>query len=528
MNPRRVLSAALLAAASAAVLPGQSLYPTADLVVPFTPGNWTFGRSVTAMLSGHGIPDVVVLATQPGQETAMVASAPALYCTAHVLANTAGMAIRDVAVLPDADPRDGRDALALSTDSGLWLWTFGGGKVHLGGSNWNNATLIRTGRADTDDVADVVGRMGNPHNLRCQPLGPGTATWFVDTGADVLDFVLTDWCASASGTRDEIIVAQADRIRFVVDGQVEAQRDVPLPLCSDVHLAVLDDANGEKRLVVCYTDESGGASWLMTLPAAGGVPTLQAIGAGVAGMSVGGKSNPAQVVITWLESAAPTVYTFLGAPTGFDGGAALPIAPGASVPGATARWTDLDGDGDLDAIAAANDRGGLVMHLDPTAIDRVDFNHQTRTPPAWATHIEVAYYQIDVVHMQPDRLRLQSHSLGTAHVDAMASLYVLRYGSLATGPVAVVLRYVRMENGVVTRRGGSTPYIYAIAIGGLSLVEEMVEAMDPGMPHPMTSAVLYEYQEVPLSPPQYGQAGGVVPPPKLPPPDDDDPPDAGG
>ena len=76
----------LAATALSAWLPGQELptYPRLDLMVPRGLTDVHYGRSVVADMSGHHLPDVVVLATGTDAQnqnvrTALFASAPALH-----------------------------------------------------------------------------------------------------------------------------------------------------------------------------------------------------------------------------------------------------------------------------------------------------------------------------------------------------------------------------------------------------------------------------------------------------------------
>ncbi|MBL8731469.1 MAG: hypothetical protein JNN13_03775, partial [Planctomycetes bacterium] len=241
-------------------------------------------------------------------------------------------------------------------------------------------------------------------------------------------------------------------------------------------------------------------------------------------------ANGPHVVVTWLGQVAPSTFRFLGAPAGFAANVPLPITVAAAAPGISAHWLDLDGDGDLDAIGNSGPEGNLVMQLDAEATDLVAHDPIQRTPPAWATHIEVRYFQVDIVGTGPERLALRSKSLGSQLVDATATLTYLRHGSLSTGPIATIVRYVRIEQETVTRLGGCTPYIYATADRGLDLVTAMADAMAPNSPPPTMPVELHANEALPVGsqPPAPGQVGGVVQPPKLPPPDDDETQDGSG
>jgi hypothetical protein len=508
--------------------------------------NVTFGRSVVGEFSRHALPDVVVLATgmQNGtpRATAVLLTAPSIHHSAVPLRGTENRSIRDVAVVRRGDPDQRRDALAMTTDDGLYLWTFDGTMTRHGGPNWLNATRIEVGDPDGDSVPDAIGRMGdafggNPQNLRFQPLSGAAGTWFVNTLAPVFDHVVVDWSTNAGGTCDEVAVVQADHVRFVKDGILDVDATETIPECVDARIVAIGDGLGGRCLVVGATDSNGistlitlerdGTRWSKVLPHPLASLTAVDRGAGAGG-----------VVVAFHATANPLHYTFdrTHGSEGFGTGTSIGIDLGSNIGAADARVLDLDADGDLDAIGSATSRGGVFTSTTPGGSDYVTLSGELVSggnailysfsgAPAWANEIEAVHFtltaeydaeaelllDVDLVPLSPGRARMPANSTFTFPESAP-------FDTLGpTGGLVTLYRHVRVENGLVVQRGPFSPRVWSRDATVLSFLTAEIGNLLNGSPpgsHPHQNP---------------GGASGAITPPKVPPPDDppDDPPDGG-
>jgi len=452
---------------------------TSFSIPPSQVSNPVFGRSVLTMVSGHTLPDLVVLATGTYQGTtrqlAMIAAAPGVHHSLAVLPGTASLAIRDVAVVPAGDPARPRDALLLATAQGLRQWTFGGNVTSLGGSIWNNATRIKVGNLYGDGPC-AIGRMGdenggNPNNLRILTLSGNVPGQLVNTGSFVLDYLPIDWVANAGSPRDEIAVAHADAIRFVREGIVDATLTIPLPTNTACHLTSIPNPGGGRRLVATYRDTTGG--WNLASFAPNGTPTATTLPHAVGGLTTvpTPATIPPGIVLTWSNHSTPSVYAYdpnLPNQAGFSPRLNLDLNLGSASGNVMAHYVDLNGDGGFDTICS-NPLHGKVDVRKPwpgprieIAVDFITERFQVSNLPAWATHVEVSKFQFERLLEAEEPVIADIRFHGTA----FERVTLTRDESFpqpptTIGPVGFLVRPVEQQAGATVRRGGAQVFLWA-------------------------------------------------------------------
>jgi hypothetical protein len=444
----------------------------------------TFGRSVVADLTNHQLPDLVMLATESaagGREAALLVAAPGIHRSAVVLPNTDGKRVRDIAVIRGGDPLDGRDALALATDLGLFRWLADGSMTRYGGIAWQNATRIDVGDIDGDGIADVIGKMGsdstgNPQNVRCTSIG-GTASWMVDTGAPILDLAAVDWVTNPGLPRDEVAVVHQNAVHFLVDGVLDPNLSVALPLCDSACILPMRTATGDVRLVVGITDAAN-QSALATITPGDPLLAMRLVGrpigaltavdhAGAHGVLVAIADNANLVHFVQDETAFPT--------EGFAPGNNMRAAAEPANGAAGARLLDLDADGDLDLFSSTAGVGIQISRApgdDPYCGDRPILIRppqsiaMTYQLPSWANQVETLHFQfttawapnltVESIEMDPEGLPRTFAPAGTLYSPEDMPLL----GDLVLGPVASAVRAVQRDaDGRILRRGPFRIYI---------------------------------------------------------------------
>jgi len=529
------------------ILAGFDLNPTNFAVA-------AFGRSVVADLTNHQLPDLVMLATEAapgGREAALLVSAPGIHNSAVVLPNTYGKRIRDVAVIRGGDATDGRDALALATDLGLFRWLADGSMTRYGGIAWENATRIDVGDFDGDGIADVVGKMGsassgNPHNVRCTSIG-GSASWLVNTGAPILDLTAVDWVARPGASRDEVAVVHQNAVHFLVDGVLDPSLSVALPMCTSARILPIRAAGGDWRLVVGMTDATN-TSALATITPGNALPAIRLVGRPIGGLTAVDMAGANGVLVSTADNA--NLVHFLHDETTFPAEAFAPgnnlrSAPEPANGDAGARLLDLDADGNLDLFSAtvgvgiqiARNLGSAPYCGDHPALVTAQFLTLTYQLPAWANQVETLHFQftttwgpestITSLEMAPEGLPRTFAAAGTIYNRTDLPLL----GDLGIGPVASAVRAVQRDtNGQIVRRGPFRIYIETLHANEWVHLQNLLAAgctpnppvylLNPNGP-PLESGVApgsISPWLPPPPPPVSGILPSVVEPPVLPPP----------
>ena len=469
----------------------------------FTVGS--FGRSVLAEVTGHQIPDVVVLATEAGgnlRETALLVGAPGVHNSAVVLPNTAGKKIRDVAALPGGDPAHGRDALLLATDLGLFRWCANGVMTRFGGANWVNATRIEAADVDGDGLPEVIGKMGsstfgNQQNLRALSIA-GTTSWMVSTGAPILDLAVVDWVAQSGAVRDEVAFAHGNAVYFVVDGVIDPNLTVALPQCSSARLLAIRAADGTPRLVAGITDAVGAAQ-LATITPGSPVVALRPVGSPIGGLTLVRNAAGADgVVVANADNAGLMHFAYDPATfpiEGFDFGASLRASHGPANGAADGRLHDLDGDGDLDMVAPSVGTGIVVTRTPgpaagtdgrPILIHLSEDSYQWQLP-AWATDFEILHCQfttsrhgdgISAITMSPSGV---GRTISPAATIFQPGPDWPTHGEPITGPVATLVRAVQRNGGRVVQRGPFRTFIWSASFPEQEfLIDEVSSVLQRG------------------------------------------------
>jgi hypothetical protein len=487
----------------------------------------SYGRSLTAHLTGHEVPDLVVSArgVHQGQmcHTLALFAAPGVHQSATLLDYLAGHAVRDFAVWPNGDPAQRRDALLVATDQGLFCWRHHSPLSPLGGSAWANAQRVACGDLDGDGRLEVVGVAADGLHLLSQTLGAGGApqTWALPGPAQ--DLLVADWMPAPGAPRAEVQVALGDRLLVWANG-ANTPLAVPLPAHSESHLACFADGANSRRLALAYR-VAGTTFALVTTDPAFVLPTLCLLDHELAGLTVaaglGGAADG--LVANWRNHVVPSHLRWAPATAGFAGFAPaspLPFAWTAPQAEARAHLVDLDGDGDLDALGVDASAGLLVVCSTQTD-DEVDVQGMgtpqqhtlaATAAPAWANRVEVLYFQMHRVEDEFGEL-LELRLGGTCmerELVALGGHLTLPEDavSLAKGPVVTLLRHVQVQNGVVVRRGGLHPVVWSPRQDELEWVMNAV----PGGS---------SWQGAMGVPP------GEIKPPVLPPPDDSNTPPEG-
>lgn len=525
----------------------------------------TFGRSVVADLTGHQLPDVVVLATEANgalRETALLVGAPGIHSSAVVLKGSAGKKIRDVAVIQGGDRTHARDALLLATDQGLYRWFANGQLTQCGGANWNNATRVEVGDVDGDGYPDAVGKMGgsafgNPQNLRVTSIG-GSAAWLLNTGAPVLDLAVVDWVAQSGAARDEVAFVHGNAVHFVVDGAIVPSLSVTLPLSSSARLVAIRAADGTPRLVAALTDATG-ASQLATITPGSSVVAYRPVGRPIGSLTVVQNSTGADgVVVAIAENANLTHFAYDPATfpvEGFGVGTALRAAASPANGSSDGRLLDLDRDGDLDLVAPKVGSGIVVSRTAGPApgtdgrpiLIELSPNEYTLQVPTWATEVETLHYQFTTtwndtaiagLSFNPACVVRSSGPVGATFVpgDQWPTS-----GDLATGPVVTLFRAVeRAPGGEITRLGPFRGMIWTMTndervylanlLAGHSMQPQPAYVNSVSTPNSLVYSgvapgAVIVYPNTNTGAPHFGIIPGAVEPPVLPPPDVTDPPE---
>lgn len=518
MNMARLATPATLLCLAAAAAAQET---TSFSIPPSQVTNPVYGRSVLAMVSGHTLPDFVVLATGTHlgttRQMALIAAAPGVHHSLAVLPGTAALSIRDVAVVPAGDPVRPRDSLLLATAQGLRQWTFGGNVTSLGGAIWSNATRIKVGNLYGDGHC-AIGRMGdenggNPNNLRMLALSGNVPGQLVNTGSFVLDYLPIDWVANAGSPRDEIAVAHADAIRFVRDGVVDATLTIPLPTNTACHLTSIPEAGGGRRLVATYRDTTGG--WNLVSFAPNGTPTATTLPHAVGGLTTvpTPATMPPGIVLTWSDAATPMVYAYsasLPNQAGFTPRLALDLNLGSAPGNAMAQYVDVNGDGSFDTICA-NPSNGKVDIRRPWPGNKFAINvansssqlYRVDFMPGWATHFEISEFHFQVIEGEESN-DIRFHGTSTRRTIYSADA-TFAGPTNPNGPGAYLVRPLEMQNGVIVRRGGARSFLWVVGDQAELLYTKMTNLMGfaPGELTPQSNGGIGPPDDVsPFPPPE--------------------------
>lgn len=452
--------------------------PPAPVAPPLA--NPSYGRSQPAHLTGHEIPDLVVLASgvHQGQQRHALAlfAAPAVHQSATLIGDLAGHAVRDFAVWPSGDPAQHRDALLVVTDQGLFGWRNHSGLFALGGSAWANAQRVALGDLDGDGQPEAVGVAADGLHVLIQTLGTSGAsqTWTLPGAAQ--DLLVADWMPGSGAPRAELQVALGDQLLIWANGAT-TPLTVPLPAHTESHLASFADSANSRRLALAYR-VAGSTFALATTDPAFALPTLCLLDHELAGLTVaaGLGATADGFVASWRDHLVPSYLRWSPATAGFAGfaaGSSMPIGWSAPQNAARAHLVDLDGDGDLDAIGV-DASAGLLTAMATATDDAVTVQGMGAPEqhvlgavdaPAWANGVEVLYLQmtrvedasgeLEAVTMNGRCRRREVLGLG-GHLSMPAGAV-----SLDRGPVVTLLRHVQVVNGAITRRGGLHPVVWS-------------------------------------------------------------------
>lgn len=522
----------------------------------------SFGRSVVADLTGHQLPDVVVLAMEANgalRETALLVGAPGIHSSAVVLKSSAGKKIRDLAVMRGGDRTHGRDALLLATDQGLYRWYANGETTRYGGTNWNNATRVEVGDVDGDGYPDAVGKMGNsafgnPQNLRVTSIG-GSAASLLNTGAPILDLAVVDWVAQSGVARDEIAFLHGNAVHFVVDGAIVPSLSVTLPLSSSARLVAMRAADGTPRLVAGLTDATG-ASQLATITPGSSVVAYRPVGRPIGSLTVvQNESGGDGVVVAIAENANLTHFSYDPATfpvEGFGVGSALRAAASPANGASDGRLLDLDRDGDLDVVAPKVGTGIVVSRTAGPApgtdgrpiLIELSTNTFRLQMPSWATEVETLHYQFTTtwngsavagISFNPACVGRTSGPVGATFTpgDQWPT-----NGNWGNGPVVTLFRAVeRGPGGEIARLGPFRGMIWTLTddervylanlLAGQSLQLQPQYVTSVSTPNSLVynglvPGVVIAYPNTNTGEPHFGIIPGAVEPPILPPPDFDE------
>lgn len=342
-----------------------------QISVPWTPSQGPFGRSVPLSLSGNRIPDVVVLA---GQTPYVLADADPRDAKVQL-----PFTALDLDALPGAAP-DGADAIASVGAQGLRLhWldvagaSFAGATLDAGA--WADARLVRALEVDGDGLCDLVGIDGDGHSLlvlRAQgpalsfaPLASGTA------GANVRDLCGAQWDQDPAL---EIVLLTDQGVEVLdADGTPRDVYSGVLPGGAIARLRQNGMATDRIAWVTAYAPPA--VQMLMTLAPGGAIHDSLDLGALDVFAAVGGDydldgdddllvSHHYSSDLIWFEnerSAAQPVAASFDTPN--PNLTLLRVGPAGQATSnqATLVSADLDGDGDLDVLYAAQTSGTLEL-----------------------------------------------------------------------------------------------------------------------------------------------------------------------